>query len=240
MTTKSEILEEIKRTALANGGTPLGAARFERDTGIKAWEWAQHWARFGDAVTEAGFKPNQFQGALPDAFLIEKIIGITRKLGKFPTFREIEVERRSDSELPSSTAFQRLGSKTKLAEMVSTYCLSRSGFEDVTALCEPVLRSGKVGPIDGHKTEVAFGEVYLFKSGKYYKVGRTNDTVRRGKEIRIQLPEKMTLIHSIKTDDPSGIEAYWHRRFESKRMNGEWFDLNATDIRAFKRWRKIS
>lgn len=60
-----------------------------------------------------------------------------------------------------------------------------------------------------------------------------------GNELKIQLPENLDLIHEIKTDDPSGIEAYWHRRFEAKRMNGEWFDLNSADIKAFKRWRKI-
>ncbi len=62
------------------------------------------------------------------------------------------------------------------------------------------------------------GEVYLFKSGRYYKIGKTKDTVRRGSEIRIQLPEKLDLIHSIMTDDPSGIEAYWHKRFALNRM----------------------
>ena len=84
------------------------------------------------------------------------------------------------------------------------------------------------------------GEVYLFKSGRYYKIGKTNDTVRRGNEIRIQLPEKTEMIHSIKTDDLSGVEAYWHRRFKSKRMNGEWFDLNSSDVKAFKRWQRIA
>ena len=115
----------------------------------------------------------------------------------------------------------------------------KKGYSDVVKICQPIIDSAEDKKEEGKGEIMAVGEVYLFKSGRYYKIGKTNDTVRRGAELRIQLPERTDLIHSIKTDDPSGVEAYWHKRFESKRMQGEWFDLSFAEIKAFKRWRKI-
>lgn len=79
------------------------------------------------------------------------------------------------------------------------------------------------------------GFVYLMKSGHFYKVGRSNSAGRREYELAIQLPEKAITVHTIRTDDPVGIEEYWHKRFDSKRKNGEWFALEASDVAAFRR-----
>lgn len=239
--TKQDIIKIIQKIAKENGGKPLGIARFEKESNITQYEWKKYWARFGDALTEAGFEPNQMQGAYSDKFIIEKIISIMRKLNKFPTRDELNVAKHHDAEFPSRNVFFRFGTKQELVEKIYEYCRDKTEYKDIILLCKPLLEGSSTSKnaIKDISDVREIGEVYLFKSGRYYKIGKTNDAVRRGNEIRVQLPEKTEMIHSIKTDDPSGIEAYWHKRFDLKRMNGEWFDLNSNDIKTFKRWRRI-
>ena len=240
MPSKQEIIVEIKRTAAANGGKPLGAARFSRETGITEYEWVRHWPRFGEAQAEAGFAQNQLQGSYSSDFALEKIIALVRQRRRFPTFREIEAERAKDPAIPTKSVYQRMGGRATLIRKVLDFCAGREGLVDVAEMCEASLSTTASEPETAKMAKVELGEVYLFKSGKYFKIGRTKDTVRRGAELRIQLPETMTLVHSIRTDDPPGVEAYWHKRFAPKRMQGEWFDLSVDEITAFKRWRRIA
>jgi hypothetical protein len=239
MRTRQEILDEIKRTTKENGGKPLGISRFEKETGINTYDWGRFWPRFSEAQLEAGFAPNQLTGAFSDEFLVERVIELARKLGKFPTSKEMRVERNNNPAFPDSTVFNRLGSKQELVVKVVAHCENKDGYGDILKFCASILKSPSTVERSEIENDYSIGEVYLFKSGRYYKIGKTNDTVRRGQELSIQLPDPSAMVHLIKTDDPSGVERYWHRRFEAKRKNGEWFDLNSADIRAFKRWRRI-
>lgn len=238
MISKEDILAEIRRTAHENNGQPLGGTRFERETGITAYEWGRYWARFSDAQREAGLTPNQLQGPHADAVVFNKLTQLTRKLRRFPTYREIDAERINDSGLPTKKVFQRYGSKKQLAQKLLTHCQGKAGMTDIAEFCRQVIEASPSSP-PTQEYGSQIGEVYLIKSGKFYKIGRSGDTVRRGRELKIQLPQKMELIHSIKTDDPSGVEAYWHKRFDTKRMQGEWFDLKPGDVSAFRRWKRI-
>jgi hypothetical protein len=101
---KHHILAEIRRTAEANGGAPLGAARFSLATGIKDSEWrGKIWARWGDAIRDAGFQPNKLQAAYDEEFLIEKFIGLARDLGHFPVATEVKMKARNDNGFPWHT-----------------------------------------------------------------------------------------------------------------------------------------
>ncbi len=232
---KSRILAEIRRTAEANRGLPLGKDRFQAETGIKEADWfGKHWARWGDAVKEAGFQPNRLTGAFPDKFLLEKLAGLVRELGHFPVPAELRLKARRDKSFPSHNTFARFGRKQSLMATLVRYCAQAGQHEDVISICGPVVDAAPE-PDEASGARDEFGFVYLLKSARYYKVGRSNAVGRREYELKIQLPERATVVHTIQTDDPVGIEAYWHGRFGSRRKNGEWFALTSEDVRAFKR-----
>ena len=206
------------------------------------------WVRWGDAVREAGFLPQRLQAAYDDEFLIEKFIEFVRSLGRYPVAAEAKLETRRDSTFPSFKTFARFGSKQQFAALILDYCKSRAGYDDVIELCSSVAagvaeKRQSEGSTDSLTTNSAVsmrdGYVYmaLLQLGREqrYKIGKTVLVERRKDQISIQLPEDLKMVHTMATDDPSGIEKYWHTRFAAKRNKGEWFSLSRQDIDAFKR-----
>lgn len=241
MFSKSSIIAEIKRTAKDNKGKPLGVRRFQQETGIRTTDWeGKYWARWGDALQDAGFEPLTMQGPREEAELLSALVLLTRELGRFPVRNEIRMKRQEDITFPTDSSLRRrLGSKEEQLKKVANYAKQHE-FSDVEKLCIKELSQmtalqAAIESDDKEITKQSIEYVYLLKSGHFYKVGRTNAVGRRKYELGIQLPEKAIEIHCIKTDDAIGIEKYWHERFKDRRKNGEWFELTRDDVAAFKR-----
>jgi hypothetical protein len=250
MLTKAHILGEIARLAQANSGKVFGNKAFCNETGIREYDWGKYWPRWGDAVREAGLTPNAFSSAHDQNAVLEKLASFTRRLGRFPSQAEMRIERLRDPSFPSDRPLRRVGLKSDLLNKLGDFCAAHTDLNDVCVL----LPNSPIPP-DKYQTKTEFREhekeigsnayVYLIRSHDLYKIGFTRAPYRRAAEIANQSARGAELIHLLSTDDPVGIERYWHERFADKRVaavnkqSGEWFSLSEAEVRSFKRRRSF-
>src|SRR4051812_31739808 len=101
MTIREHIVAEIRRTARENGGRPLGWRRFFAETGIKLTDWyGKFWARWSEAVCEAGFAPNRLNAAAAENDVLQKLADFARELGRFPAISDLCLKKSRDSAFP--------------------------------------------------------------------------------------------------------------------------------------------
>lgn len=88
---------------------------------------------------------------------------------------------------------------------------------------------------ESHKQQAAAGYVYLIASDTgYYKIGRTNNPENRLATFAVKLPFHVEYECLIACPDMRALERSLHQKFEHKRVNGEWFALDADDIAIIK------
>jgi Meiotically up-regulated gene 113 len=243
---REEILDAIRDYAKRHDGIAPGIVAFTAECGLKPSHIVgRHWARWSDAVAEAGLVPLTLQQRRSDDETLRYLATLLRDLGHLPTKSELRLAARRVPGFPSHSTFDRLGTSAARAEALEQFCDAHSEFADVVQLVRAA-RSVELDPakVTDDDTEAratdgvgttTIGFVYPARSGRHHKVGKTNSVGRRMYELGIQLPEKLDLVHYLATDDPDCIERYWHERFASKRLNGEWFALTRSDIAAFRR-----
>lgn len=217
------------------GGKPIGEGVFKRETGISPYYWrGGYWRSWSAFQADAGHAPNIQTAKIADETLVHRFAELALERNAIPTQADVKLKRKADPTFPGEGAFRRLGDRNALLSKVTEYCKGKRQFTPVLDL----LNTGASSGLD-RRLEVLHvkGFVYLIRSGKYHKIGRTNAEGRRLRELAIQLPQKPTTVHVIETDDPEGIEKYWHQRFAEKRQEGEWFALTPADVNAFKKRR---
>lgn len=229
---RDHILKEIKRIAAEQQGVPPGQAAFAKVTGISTGKWRGiHWLKWSDALAEAGFQANSWQGKHNSDDILLRLAELTERLGRLPTNSEVKFERKKDPSFPvHSTVANHFPTKASLAHALIALSDRDQAWSALKDLIPTVETSAALSA-----TPTKDGLIYLLKSGAFFKIGCSDNIERRIKEITIALPATVELIHAIRTDDPAGIEAYWHKRFGPKRVNGEWFNLDRSDVKAFTR-----
>jgi hypothetical protein len=201
-------------------------------------DWYPHiWLRWGDALEEAGFEANRLAEKIDADVVLDRYVAFIRELGRVPLNAELKVKAKGDPTFPSHGVFDKFGGKAALLAATRERA-ERIGAADVLAVLPNATAVTETSDL-GSAKRIRTGFVYLMKSGRHFKIGRSNSVGRREWELGIKIPIPPTTIHYIETDDPIGVEAYWHRRFADKRGEGEWFNLVPDDIASFKRWKKI-
>lgn len=99
---------------------------------------------------------------------------------------------------------------------------------------QPTQQPRATSPSAQRSSSQPTGIVYLLQAGPFYKIGKTTNFKQRLKQIKLQLPYPVTVVHTISTTEISAIENFWHRKFAHRRANGEWFTLNDAEVAEFK------
>lgn len=231
---RERIIGEIRRIAAESGGTPPGIKRFATLTGIRCAAWrGKIWARWSQAVKEAGLPPNLRQGPLEKTELLTCMATAIRSLQRIPSDAELALLRRGGTRIPTNQTYVRhFGGKPGLLRHLKQWTAATPGWSDVAAILADVPDE----PEPENPAEPT-GAVYLLRHGPHHKIGCSRAPDHRLTELRLMLPPQSHVVHMIKTDDPHGVESYWHRRYAEKRVRGEWFRLTREDVAAFRRWR---
>ncbi|HEX4987113.1 MAG TPA: GIY-YIG nuclease family protein [Burkholderiales bacterium] len=230
---KQSIIAAYNDLVANSGGKVIGEAIFVRETGVSSYYWkGGFWRSWAAFQADAGHLPNSPTQKIDDDTLLRRYAELVLELGHIPTQADLSLKRKEDESFPEKGRFDRWGDRNALLSKVAEYCDEKEEFALVTQLLTQGVSKSLERRLDSLQVK---GFVYLLRSGKQYKLGRTNAIGRRLRELAIQLPQKPDTVHVIETDDPEGIEQYWHRRFADKRQGGEWFTLSAEDVSAFKK-----
>lgn len=237
-------MSEIRKFVEHNEGAIPGERAFARATRIKESAWkGKYWVRWTDAVREAGYNPNMMNQKIPDEDMLRRLSEFITNLGRFPVRDEINLQARSVPGFPVwGTVAKRYGGMPQTAAALLEFGRT-TGNTELAKLCEARLeqeaRKHKAPANRERQLAAKTGFVYLKYSPslRLYKIGKANDADKRGAGISLLLPEDLTPKHEIRTDYPHVLEKYWEHRFRAKKKQGEWYDLNLDDIKAFKKRR---
>ena len=199
----------------------------------------------GHGIAIASYDNNTQTGLLSWVGIIVSVSGVVREIDWRPTSAEIWIDS------PKGRSYWLAGSFGFASKKNADYGLHELWQEHFEGLelrdSTPMgtrpsasrsqvtsrIASERLNPVEVIG-QVATGEragvVYLLKSAYGYKVGRTRNVPARMRAFGIQLPFLYTIPFCAWFDDCHAAEKRYHHLFATKRINGEWFNLDEHDI----------
>ncbi|MBX3379534.1 MAG: GIY-YIG nuclease family protein [Phycisphaeraceae bacterium] len=225
-----EIVNHVKEFAAANEGKPPSREVFTFKFGIKSAAWrGVYWAKWADVLVEAGLKPNHVRLSNPE--LLDTYAEYALELGRLPTAPDLRL--RSKQGRPTAkwlTYRTRFGSRAGVNASLLQHVVGQPHEQQIIAICREGVSRGRYR----RPNAILPGFVYMMKSGPLYKIGKALSVEARHKKLSTLMPEDLVILHRIQTDDSYGVEYYWHKRFATKWVKGEWFNLNDDDVKVFR------
>ena len=93
----------------------------------------------------------------------------------------------------------------------------------------------EMSPINKSDLDNEYGYLYLVqqKGTPYYKIGITKDIKRRLSSFKTAIPKGINILSTILIYKYKHVERRLHQEFKTKNINGEWFELDETDLNKF-------
>jgi hypothetical protein len=77
-------------------------------------------------------------------------------------------------------------------------------------------------------------KVYVLTDGFYYKIGVANNVENRILTLQTGNPHKIKEVFSFSIENALNVELKLHKKFSKKQLEGEWFNLNQSDLKNIK------
>lgn len=127
----------------------------------------------------------------------------------------------------AATVVDRYMLKAICAEHFPGLCVAQRDNDGPAAFESDSLSSGASQAANG-------GHIYVIKSPYGFKIGKTRTLRDRTRLFAVKLPFPIEVVMTGWFSDYSAAERKLHRQFASKRLEGEWFDLNVADLKVLR------
>ena len=122
----------------------------------------------------AGLVASHMSEPYDDLLLIQKLVELTQELGHFPVSAEMRMKRRRDASFPSDKVFERIGNRKQIRAKLAEFCRIQGGLDDIIRHFD-LGASTTLDHVElSDSPSEENGYVYLLRSGRYHKIGRSN------------------------------------------------------------------